>query len=433
MLTKMRLNLFIIHLSFLCAVFAIPNNASGQNGLTRNVSVPHTFRIFYPMNDTLVSEDYMSNPIQLDYIKRFLVLSPRVDSVVIHAFASPEGPYLNNKRLAEARARNAKRFLQASMPANHPLPDSLIKLRPLPENWPGLRQLVMEDYPLADSVEVLETLDRKDVNDEERKRLLKTISGGQSWAYISRHLLPRLRYSTWVSVCYPMPGMASVAEREMVPRPIVPDVEVRSEYLPVYQESTTMDKKTILAFKTNLLYDLVTWANYSVEVPIGKYFSALLYHQFPWWRWGKGNNQYCMRFLSLGAEARWWVKPNPRPQMGRFVQRDRLMGHFLGVYAESGKWDFEWGRKICHQGEHWSAGISYGYSMPLGRRLNMELSLSAGYASIPYRKFTPSKDYEILWRNPEKVGSWHYFGPTKAQVSLVYPILLTTKKKGDHR
>lgn len=140
-----------------------------------------------------------------------------------------------------------------------------------------------------------------------------------------------------------------------------------------------------------------------------------------------------MRFLSLGAEARWWVKPETRPQKERFVQRDRLMGHFLGVYAESGKWDFEWGRKICHQGEHWSAGISYGYSMPLGRRLNMELSLSAGYASIPYRKFEPSEDYEILWRDPEKVGRWHYFGPTKAQVSLVYPILLTTKKKGGHR
>lgn len=423
----MRLRLFIVHLF---ALFVIPSNASSQNDLTRIVSVPHTFRIFYPVNDTLVREDYMSNPMQLDHIKRFLVLSPRVDSVVIHAFASPEGPYLNNKRLAEARARNAKRYLQASMSANHQLPDSLIKLRPLPENWPGLRQLVMEDYPLADSAEIMEILDRKDINDEERKKLLKTISGGQSWSYINRHLLPRLRYSTWVSVCYPVPGVAQVAEREMALCPIVPDVAIRPEFLPVYQENTTMGKKTILALKSNLLYDALTLVNYSIEVPIANNYSVLFYHQFPWWRWGEANNEYCIRFLSLGAEARWWVKPEPRPQKGKRRVRDKLMGPFVGLYAESGKWDFELGRKICYQGEHWSAGLSFGYAMPIGRYLNMEYSLSVGYASIPYRKFTPSKDYEILWRNPEKVGRWSYFGPTKAQVSLVLPIMAKSRKGG---
>jgi hypothetical protein len=60
----------------------------------------------------------------------------------------------------------------------------------------------------------------------------------------------------------------------------------------------------------------------------------------------------------------------------------------------------------------------------------MEFSISVGYASIAYRKYEPSEDYEILWRDPVKHGRWHYFGPTKLQVSLVYPILMTTKKKG---
>ena len=113
--------------------------------------------------------------------------------------------------------------------------------------------------------------------------------------------------------------------------------------------------------------------------------------------------------------------------------RDKLVGHFLGVYAESGKWDFEWERRFCHQGEHWSTGLSYGYSMPVGKYFNLEYSLSLGYASIPYRKFSPSGDYEILWRDPVKHGRWHYFGPTKAQISLVYPITITTKRKGGAR
>lgn len=105
------------------------------------------------------------------------------------------------------------------------------------------------------------------------------------------------------------------------------------------------------------------------------------------------------------------------------------MGHFLGLYGESGKWDFEHKRDICYQGEHWSAGISYGYSMPISRHLNLEFSVSAGYASIAYRGYTPSPDYSILWRDYAKTGRWHYFGPTKAQISLVVPFRVSYKKK----
>lgn len=243
--------------------------------------------------------------------------------------------------------------------------------------------------------------------------------------------MPALRVATWLCVYKPIP--------EFVPD-TMPELNVGLQTLPLPGVSmqmpvdTIMRKKTtILALKTNLLYDALTLLNYSIEVPFNEKFSVLWYHQFPWWRWGEADNEYCIRFLSIGAEGRWWFKPKPRPQMGKRVQRDKLMGHFVGLYAESGKWDFEWGRDICHQGEHWSVGLSYGYSMPLGRRLNMEFSLSVGYASIAYRKFEPSEDYGILWRDPVKHGRWHYFGPTKLQVSLVYPILLTTKKKGGYK
>ena len=74
--------------------------------------------------------------------------------------------------------------------------------------------------------------------------------------------------------------------------------------------------------------------------------------------------------------------------------------------------------------------MSYGYSMPIGRYLNLEFSISAGYASIAHRGYTPSSDYNILWRDYEKIGRWHYLGITKAQVSLVIPITIKVKKGG---
>ena len=180
----------------------------------------------------------------------------------------------------------------------------------------------------------------------------------------------------------------------------------------------------------NMLYDALSLLNYSVEVPIGKHISLLGYHQFPWWTWGEAKNQYCIRFLSVGAEGRWWFNSTLNANRKDKRKRDKLTGHFLGIYGESGKWDFQWDRSICHQGEHWSAGLSYGYAMPVNKFVNIEFSISAGYASIPYRKYVPSENYEILWSQPAERGRWHYFGPTKAQVSLVIPFTVKTTKKG---
>lgn len=245
--------------------------------------------------------------------------------------------------------------------------------------------------------------------------------------------MPQLRYATWISVWQPVGKPLSTPALPLLSTNVVeidtPSIQVPQFVLPPVTDSKeARASKTILALKTNMLYDALTWFNFSVEVPFAKdKFSALYYHQFPWWRWGESRNEFCNRFLSIGGEGRWWFKPKPQPATEKRKIRDRLVGHYLGVYSESGKWDFEYKRKICYQGEFWSAGLSYGYSMPIARGLNLELSVSAGFASIAYRGYTPSPDYSILWRDYDKIGRWYYIGPTKAQVSLVIPIVVNYK------
>ena len=413
---------------FICLIgIALGGNAQ----TTSDSSVVMRFRIFYPVGKTELHEDYMDNANTLHRIHKYLEKSPRIDSITIYSYASPEGPYLLNKRLAAERGKTAKQYLLNHLPADRHLPDSLFIIDPTAENWQGLRDLVLYQYPHADKEELLAILDRKDITDERRKVLLKRLNAGKPWLYILKHLMPQLRYATWVSVWQRIKVDQVIEEpiRLAMEMPVVPMPDIEPIPFPK-PEMEEEDTKTILALKTNLLYDAVSWLNFSVEVPIGDRFSALYYHQFPWWTWGQAKNEYCMRFLSIGAEGRYWFKPMPREKTENRIKRDRLMGHFVGVYGESGKWDFERKRDICYQGEHWSAGLSYGYAMPIGKRLNLELSVSAGYASIAYRGYTPSEDYEILWRDPEKVGRWHYFGPTKAQVSLVLPFIVKVKKGG---
>lgn len=414
--------LFISLLLFLCLCYQ-------GHAQTDNVN-SDSYALYYYCDRIDLQDDYLDNAMQMERIRNILAHSPRIDSIAIYAYASPEGAPQRNDWLARRRAEVARDFILANLPNDSVLLPHNIILHPMGENWEGLYEELEANYHLMNRDRVMKIM-RADIPAETKKWRLKQLDNGFTYNWIIRHHMSALRVATWLCVYKPIP--------EFVPD-TMPELNVGLQTLPLPGVSmqmpvdTIMRKKTtILALKTNLLYDALTLLNYSIEVPFNEKFSVLWYHQFPWWRWGEADNEYCIRFLSIGAEGRWWFKPKPRPQMGKRVQRDKLMGHFVGLYAESGKWDFEWGRDICHQGEHWSVGLSYGYSMPLGRRLNMEFSLSVGYASIAYRKFEPSEDYEILWRDPVKHGRWHYFGPTKAQVSLVVPITMKTKRKGGAR
>lgn len=390
------------------------------------------FRIYYPVNKTQLYPDYMSNPHNLQVIRECLAESPRIDSIVIYSYASPEGPYRFNKKLSRERGITAKQYLLSLVPSWRELPDSVIRLRPEAENWQGLREEVWAHYHEADRDRVLAILDSTSLPDAEKKTALKRLDRGRSWRYIIRNIMPRLRYATWISVWAPViplskqqtPAFDTASAASPSPTPV--DMP--------YEES-----RTILAVKSNLLYDLLTWVNFSVEVPFtvkGHQFSAQYQHQFPWWTWGQNDNKYCNRFLSMGGEVRWWFRPEYHAATALRKERDCLTGWFVGLYGMGGKWDFEWKRDICYQGEFWSAGLSVGYAMPIGRYANLEFSLSAGYANIPYRGYTPTDDYSQLIRDPEDNGTWHYIGPTRAEVSLVIPFTLTRKgviEKGGRR
>lgn len=381
------------------------------------------YSLYYYQDRINIDEHYLDNAFQIYRIRNILTHSPQIDSITIYAYASPEGTLSRNKWLSERRAEKARDFILANLPESSSLKPENIYLRPMGENWEGLEAELEANYHLRNRDRVLKII-HSNIPTEVKKQRLKRLDNGYTYNRIIRHHMHKLRVATWICLYTPYIDMT------------IDTLEVDSFKAPDTLQSTLppidlYERKTILALKSNLLYDVLSMANFSVEVPITKHFSALYYHQFPWWRWGEAKNEYCIRFLSIGAEGRWWFKPMPRPYYMR--ERDKLMGHFLGLYAESGMWDFEWKRDICHQGEHWSAGLSYGYSMPIGKYLNLELSVSAGYASIPFRKYTPSGDYEILWKDPNGSGRWHYIGPTKAQVSLVLPIMVKTKKKGGER
>ncbi len=401
------------------------------------------YEIFFKVGKYNLNPDYMGNAQMLGYLKDSLPQSftrgyyiYTLKEYGVLGSASPEGKYSWNITLSRKRAEAIASYLKKHTTLNNP------QFQYRGNNWQHLYMFVSEDDAVPFKEEVLEILndipaplaDSPQISANLLSRL-KSLRGGVPYSYLLKNIFPKLRYTHFYALYYPQPRWKNVLPVEEVttgtiiekPAAVTSKINIEPDYTNIPKDYTERidnipdSSGFIFAVKTNLLYDVVTMLNYSVEIPVsaGK-FSFLLYNQFPWWKMGEHRNEYCLRNISVGTEARWWVKPD-----------QILNGYFLGIYAESGKYDFQFKRKICYQGEYSHYGISCGYAKPIGKRLNMEFALSVGYASIAYRGYTPGAGYEQLFRDPEKVGRWKYFGPTKAQVSLVLPINVKTERGGN--
>ena len=371
------------------------------------------YALYYYCDRIDLQEDYLDNAMQMARIKDMLLHSPHIDSIAIYAYSSPEGSPKWNNWLAVKRAEAAKAFILSNLSNDSILQPENIILHPMGENWEGLYEELYANYHLLNRDAVLRIM-RAKVGTETKKWRLQNLDGGYTYTWIIRNHMPRLRVATWICVYVQKPDFVA---------PVIEDYKpdmgsIRIDTLPLPEllplPSVEKRKSTILALKTNLLYDAVTALNAELEVPIGKRFSVMVEDVFPWWKAGPNGNKYCLQMWTMSVEPRWWFY--------RKGMSDRLQGHFIAPYVMSGKYDLQWNTSICYRGYGWSAGLTYGYSMPLCKWLNMEFSMSIGYLNASYQHYQPSADYEQLFKDPANAGRMTYVGPTKVKVSLVVPI-----------
>ena len=447
-------------------------------------------RVYYPFDNAVVREDYLSNQEALRQLDS-LYLSGAFDgqeTLEIVSYSSPEGQYAYNVNLSKRRAESLRRYIAAKYPSLAPR----LTTNPDGESWADLREAVLHDTRMSEQSreKMLQIIDSSARPDEKEARLKAISSYKQLYANYFRRLryaFIRVRIADSGADAVPTGNTeisdADAAKADRLRMIALSDslrnaaladslrnaaladslaMAKRADSLSVMPADTleispvdtlaaspvdtlaaspadSLDnlakadstyirpKKMIAAVKTNLLYDAVTALNVEVEVPIGRHFSVMVEDVFPWW---ETKNKYCFQMWEMGLEGRYWFKgwdPDGR---------EKLRGLFAGVYAMSSKYDFQWDRDINLQGEYWSAGVSAGYAMPIGRRkrVNLEFSLAVGPMHTVFRHYQPTQSYDKLIRDPYnagidyKTGQW-YFGPTKAKVSLVVPICVPTGKK----
>ncbi len=281
------------------------------------------------------------------------------------------------------------------------------------EDWSGLRQLVVEDHYTPYRDEVLYLLDSYRTN-ESKKAALRAIGGGRAYSYIAQNMLPKLRGGAALTLHYKASPTPEVVVEEKVVEKVVETVRTDTVFVDRRIEIPLPEppsKSYYLALKNNLLYDAILLPNLAVEFSLPRRWSIELEGMWSWWG-PSGSKHLYHRIQAGGVEVRKWLG-----------NRDRtpLTGHFLGAYGYFGNYDIRLnGTGFQGPKGSVSAGLTYGYSTPLARRLNLEFTLGVGYVAGEYYKYSYDEaNNRYPWRSTERL---RWFGPTKAKISLAWLI-----------
>ena len=348
----------------------------------------------------------------------------------IKGYASPEGPYANNARLARGRTERLREYITGQWG----VPSGQVQTDSEPEDWQGLRDYVVahgDDLPDANAVQGIIDNDDADLDHK-----LDVLARHYPRAYqrLQRDCFPSLRRTEY-TISYERRHTKEHQQQAQHPDTVIRHWSPTGEELPPDIVTRMTPSRPWLALKTNMLFDLLLTPNVELELPLGDRWSLMAEDWFPWLLHNKGGNLSLGRYVkpgddmkssayelwTVGAELRhWW--PGACPQA-----RPRLTGHFLGLYYANGRYDLEWDSK-GDQGEFNSVGLTYGHCWPIARHWNLEASISAGALWGPRRHYEGEfDDTHLIWKY---TGHTFYAGPTKLKLSLVWLIPAIRKQKG---
>lgn len=169
---------------------------------------------------------------------------------------------------------------------------------------------------------------------------------------------------------------------------------------------------SLMGIKTNMIY--ATSATLNLGVEIGLMERVTLDFSINYNPWTYSENRK-MKHWMMQPELRYW-------------NCKRFNGSFWALHAHYGQYNWggmlPWGIKPSqsmkdhrYEGQFVGAGIGYGYHWVVGRRWGVEATIGAGYTYLKYDKFRCPSCGEKTNK-----GQKHYWGVTKAAVTLIFMI-----------
>ncbi len=158
------------------------------------------------------------------------------------------------------------------------------------------------------------------------------------------------------------------------------------------------------ALKTNVLSIAALTPSLGLEAGLGRKTSFDLYGAYNNWTL-KDNKK--------------WKHWNVQPAI-RFWTCERFNGSFFGIHLQGGEFNvggvgpFQKLKDYRYDGWFVGGGVSYGYQWILSNRMALEAEIGVGYARMWYDQFGCAECAPKIGE-----GTYNYFGPTKAAVSLI--------------
>lgn len=150
----------------------------------------------FPVNQTVIYPDYRRNDSELAKIRATIDLvkndpNTRITHIGIHGYASPEGSYQNNVRLAQGRAEALKEYVRKQ----YHFADSLFDVRSTPEDWEGLRRYVAQS-DMEYKEELLAIIDGP-LEPDPKNWKLQTVDSKKPYEFLLKNVYPALRHSDY--------------------------------------------------------------------------------------------------------------------------------------------------------------------------------------------------------------------------------------------
>ena len=152
--------------------------------------------IIFKVNRTEIDWSYAGNHAELDTILRTINAvrdnsDATVEAIWLTGYASPEGSYANNVRLAKGRTEAVKEYVAA----NSTFPASIYHTSSVPEDWAGLREWLVE-HPAPGRERMVEFIDDRSIPAETRNDVFRA-RFPEEYPFLLANVYPSLRHTDY--------------------------------------------------------------------------------------------------------------------------------------------------------------------------------------------------------------------------------------------
>lgn len=389
--------------------------------------------LYFPQGYSRLDPAFRGNGGRMESFKREMSrlmedTTKTLRGITVSSGASPEGGSAINRRLSDDRMAAVCGYIESVCPGK----ECLTAITSKGVDWEGLERMV-EASDMPSRTKILEiirdtpewVIDGGKVVDSRKRRLMR-LDGGRAWHHMEEHYFPDLRGGSVDVICefaHTADSVVSATVPDDVAEKLISEecVSVKSmatipdtipELPDIIPDTATTDAVVVgkpgfnIGIGTNLVYDALMIPNINLEFPFSARWSAGVNCMYGWKERDARRPVY-----AYGGELhlRYWLGQNGRP----------LSGHHFGAYGQMIRYNIKHsGRGYLSDRWSYGAGIEYGYSLPFGRRLRIDMAVGTGYLTGICREYVRQDECDV-WQATKRR---HWFGPTKAEISVIWVI-----------